>query len=438
MKRCILLLSSMLLLLCACSTNSEQFGSAPDLTFYYATAGIEELSVSSAVQIEERNNQVFTLTQMLDLYFAGPVSSNLRSPFPSGTRVLAVSNTEDGLRLTLSGEFFTLRGIDMSIASCCLVNTVCDYVNVDQITLTDEMSEINLQLSPDNFLLENLFNVESGTTYALYFPDENHRYLIGETREVTLSENEEPEVYVLRQLILGPTNSDLRPVVPEGTELLGVKTVDGLCTVNFSNEFLDNMSDDPYENYTTIVGIVNTLTSMDPIGSVSILVEGETVNQYGIFSLEEPLYRNASAIGPVRANGTELDVNVYVLGLDAQVPFAVPVRVKMSASRPLYEAVAEAAVSYTPTNGLTNPIPYGTVLLGVSVSGSTCYVDVSRNFIPPDRTAESEQAAVWALVSALTDLDNITSVVLTIEGESSGTEFVDISEPLTKNTVSFD
>jgi spore germination protein GerM len=42
---------------------------------------------------------------------------------------------------------------------------------------------------------------------------------------------------------------------------------------------------------------------------------------------------------------------------------------------------------------------------------------------------------VWALVSTLTELDNVSSVLLTIEGESSGFTSVDISEPLTEESV---
>jgi spore germination protein GerM len=42
---------------------------------------------------------------------------------------------------------------------------------------------------------------------------------------------------------------------------------------------------------------------------------------------------------------------------------------------------------------------------------------------------------VWAIVSTLTELDNVSSVLLSIEGESSGLSAVDISEPLTEESV---
>ena len=65
----------------------------------------------------------------------------------------------------------------------------------------------------------------------------------------------------------------------------------------------------------------------------------------------------------------------------------------------------------------------------ISVSGNICYVDLSDKFIPQEDTEASEKAAVRSLVTSLTSMDNIASVVLTINGESSGLSYVDISEP---------
>lgn len=438
MKKLLLFLSILLLILTGCVSDNSNEEASQKITFYYAVEGTEQLTSDLSIDSEERNIQIFTLKQLLELYLQGPISENLTSPFPAGTEVVALSEGENGPELTLSGAFFTLQGVDLSIASCCLVRTVCDYINVEQITVLDEMARISMQLRPDDFLLEDHFNQDSNSTFTLYFSDENRRYLIAETREVTLSENESPEVYVLRQLMLGPTGDELLSVIPQGTELLGVETTDGVCTVNLSKEFLDNRSEDDYANYAAVGSIVNTLTSLEEVSSVLFLVEGQPVSEYGIFSLEKDIRRNAGSIGPVRANGTEMDVNVYVLSEDGTEQFAVPVRVKLSISQPLAEAVAEAAIGYEGSYGFYNPIPYGTQLLGVSVSGSTCYLDLSREFIPSDGTEAAEKAAVWALVTALTELDNISSVVLTIDNEGSGLNYVDISEPLTKNSVSID
>lgn len=435
MKRIILFVLCFALF-AGCGTGQSSGQSAAELSFYYAVKWNDGAIGENTVDSEKRTMEVFTLQQLMDAYLAGPLSETLSSPFPSGTRLLAVEDGENGTELIMSGEFFTLQGVDLSIASCCLARTVCEYIDVDHITLVDEMDRIRLELRPDDFLLQNYFVNQSDSVYTLYFADQNYRYLIGETREVTLSENESPETYLLRQLMMGPNSPELNSTIPEGTELLWTRLEEETCTVNLSSAFLENRTGEEYRDYTAIWSIVNTLTGLEDISCVQIFVEGEIVKELGLFPISQPIYRHGGAIGPIRANGTEVDVNIYVLREDGRAWFALPSRVKLTISQPLAQAVAQAAISYESSSGFYNPIPYGTQLLNISVSGNTCYLDVSREFIPPEGTKEAEKAAVWALVTSLTDLDNISSVVLTIEGESSGLEYVDISEPLTADMVS--
>ena len=435
MKRFHLLILCACLLLSGCGTGQKGSESVSKLNFYYAVKWSEESIGDSTVDSEQRTMEVYTLQQLLDAYLAGPLSEDLASPFPAGTGLVSVDDGENGLELTMSGEFFTLQGVDLTIASCCLARTVCDYVQVNQITLVDEMDRIRLELRPDDFLLKNSFENQANSVYTLYFADENYRYLIAETREVTLSENESPETYLLRQLMLGPDSPELNATIPQGTELIWTKTEGETCVVNFSSAFLAGCGTEEYRDYTTIWSIVNTLTGLEDISSVQFLVDGNYVEEFGLFPISKPIYRHGGAIGPIRANGTEVDVNIYILREDNGAWFALPSRVKLTISLPLAEAVAQAVIGYESSNGFYNPIPYGTELLSISVSGSTCYLDLSREFIPTDGTRASEKAAVGALVTSLTDLPNISSVVLTIEGENSGLKHVDISEPLTGDMV---
>jgi spore germination protein GerM len=347
--------------------------------------------------------------------------------------VLSYAETEQGLKLTMSEAFFTLQGVDMSLATCCITRTVCAFSGADQLSLVDEMGQIQLDLSPEQFLLENDFNVETETAFTLYFAQADYRYLVPEIQEATLSDNESQETYVLRQLMEGPQTEGLLSVIPEHTELLGLTTEDGVCTVNFSSDFYENAPEDVYEAYTTIFGVVNTLTELEGVNSVQILIDGSIVDSYGGFQISQPLTRYAPAIGPARTSG--IDLNQHVLTLADGEPFLLPYQVSESNSVPLAESVAQAAIDFEPPQGFYNPIPYGTELLSISVSGGICYVDLSGKFVPADGTQLSEKAAVWAIVSTLTELDNVSAVLLTIEGESSGLSFVDISEPLTEESV---
>jgi germination protein M len=433
MKRVVAVLLALSVLLGGCGVTQSQTGDEAQVQFYYAVRDTEQLTGALAVRDESRNLRAYTLSELLESYFQGPTSEDLVSPFPEGTKVLSAMETDQGLKLTMSEAFFTLQGVDMSVATCCLTQTVCAFSGATQLSLVDEMGQIQLDLSPEQFLLENSFNVETETAFTLYFAQDDHRYLVPEIREATLSDNESQETYVLRQLMEGPQTEDLMPVIPEGTELLWLTTEDGVCTVNFSQEFYANRPEDPYEAYTTLFGVVNTLTELEGVNSVQILIAGGVVDSYGIFQLSQPLSRYSAAIGPTRTSS--IDLNLHVLTLTGEEPVLLPYQVSQSSSVPLAEAVAQATIDFTPPQGFYNPIPYGTELLSISVSGGVCYIDLSGKFVPADGTTLSERAAVWALVSTLTELDNISSVLLTIEGESSGFTSVDISEPLTEESV---
>lgn len=437
MRRILAILLLVALLLSGCGAKTQDGSDSMNLNFYYCVEGTDQLESSVAVESESNDIQVFTVFQLMDLYLAGPDSDHLRSPFPEGTEMVSLAEGESGFELTMNGAFFTLQGVELSIASYCLGKTICEYLSTDHIVVVDEMDRISIEIDPDNYLVSNHFSSESESVFTLYFPNEAQRLLVAENREVTLSENESQETYVLRQLLQGPASEGLLNSIPKGTKLLRVETEDGLCRVDFSSDFYTALEDDPYGAYTAIYSVVNTLTGLDDVSEVQLLRDGLTVTNLSVFSLEKPLTRYSGAIGLLRSGGSDLDINIYVMDNTDQFCFGVPVRVKQTIAQPQTEAVAQAAISFEAPQGFYNPIPYGTELLGISVSGNVCYVDVSMDFVPADGLEYSERAAVWALVTSLTDLDNISSVVLTIEGESAGLKYVDISEPLTAENVAF-
>lgn len=440
MKKLLSLLLAALMLLSetACSDHRTQDSNGAPVQFYYEVRDAQGLDVETTVASETRYFSGFSLQELLTTYLRGPSSDTLVSPFPNGTRVLDIVEEDRKLILKMSGEFFTMLGVELSLANCCLARTICEYADVDSVVLEDEMETIHLDIYPDHYLLTNTITEESDESFIVYFSDQERRYLVAETRAATLSENETEMAYVMRQIFDGPESEQLLGIIPKGAELLGIECQDGICTLNFSHEFYENRLDNRYGAYTTIYGITNTLTSLPDIHAVAFLDEGAVIENYGIFPLDKPVARNTDAIGPVRTASGEIDVNVYVLSDDMEKVFPVPCRVKQTISQPLAEAVTTMVLGYEAFPGFYNPIPYGTELLNVSVSGNICYVDVSDTFIPKNNTEEAERAAVWALVASLTDLDNISSVVLTINGESNGLSYVDISEPLTRSSITSD
>ena len=416
MKRVLTLMLALCLIFSGCGAQKTN-GQGNQVLFYYEQRGASELTADSMIASESRNTYAGALGPVLELYFRGPKQDSLISPFPDGTEVISVSQENGTTELTLSNAFFSLQGVNLAVACACLTQTVCAYTGERTMTLSDELGRIHMELTPDSFLIQDKYQSDTDQMFTLYFPSEDRRYVIPELREA------------------GPQTSGLQAAMPDGTEILDVSTNGSICTVDLSGAFYDNAFSGDYGLYTAIYSIVDTLTGLDSVDSVIFLKDGASIGGSGIMLLGEPITRDARVIGPVHNAGGEVDVNLYTLQRISGDPFAVPVRVKQQVSAPTAEAVLNDLLGFIPPQGFYNPVPFGTELLSVSVSGSVCYVDLSREFVPGNDTEKKEREAVWALVQTLTGLDSINSVALTIEGEAGGLSYVDLSEPLTRKMV---
>ena len=74
-------------------------------------------------------------------------------------------------------------------------------------------------------------------------------------------------------LIKGPQSSNLKKLIPDGTRLNDVKIEKNCAIINFSEEFLNYENEE--KKLKIINSIVNTLTNLKEINSVSFLINGE-------------------------------------------------------------------------------------------------------------------------------------------------------------------
>lgn len=126
---------------------------------------------------------------------------------------------------------------------------------------------------------------------VLYFGASDGLLLLPETREITgCQDNQVCIENTVRSLVDGPIG-DLVPILPTQTQLLSVTEQDGLATVNFSRELVNNHPGGGVSELFTVYGLINTLAENFPhIRQVRILVEGEPVTSLkGHVDLRQPL-----------------------------------------------------------------------------------------------------------------------------------------------------
>lgn len=130
---------------------------------------------------------------------------------------------------------------------------------------------------------------ETATPVTLYFSDKEAMYLVPELRE--LAKRDEPvEEAVIRELIKGPVNSELRRTIPPDTRLLSVSVVNGTAYLNFSGELKNTSYGGSAGEIMLIYSVVNTLSELPGITQVQFLVEGNKLETlYGHMDTSQPL-----------------------------------------------------------------------------------------------------------------------------------------------------
>lgn len=125
------------------------------------------------------------------------------------------------------------------------------------------------------------------TMITLYFQNKDNKELQKESRLIDSKDLLlDPYQELLNMLIEGPESDFLQRTVPEGTKLLGAELVGSCLQVNLSKEFVENGSNDEKDKQNYIYSIVNTVTELNEVNSVKILIEGEEVSGFADIGLD--------------------------------------------------------------------------------------------------------------------------------------------------------
>lgn len=365
--------------------------------------------------------------ELLNEYFAGPQHGNLSTPFPQGLQCVDTSLDDGVLTVVLNEQWEELRGISETLASACLTRTALQLPDIKGVCLETEADaaggESAVVLTGQEFLYLDRSTVNTSTTVRLYFADANGRYLVASEREENFVTAEEIPAYVVQQLLAGPTEPGQVATMPEGTTLLGLSVENGCCTVDLSGEFLYNKPTAGFMERMTVLSLVNSLTELDTIRSVRILVEGERVGLYYTMDLDRELVRDETAMDVVRQGLNETDATLYVRGGSDILLSPVPVSVRQVAQIPIEQTLLEKLTAFSARNGLKNPLPAGTVLQWVDVRENFCHADFSSTLLQYAGDAASERLAIRAIVKTLLSLDPVQRVQITVNGASDGFSF---------------
>lgn len=426
---CILLCAAVGLSLFACGSSSAKDPG----NFYYRRIEPEYLGTEGIIAPESR--ELFGLREdlqaMLELYFLGPQSSDLESPFPRDTALLDWSLENGVLQLELNDAFTQLTGIELTVACGCIARTFLELPDITAVRIFVEgallngesavtLTKASLQLADDG--IDKL-----RTDLTLYYTDDDRRYLIGQNLSINLAGQSDIVAYLVEQLQTAPTGLGLVSPLPKNTKLLGSTIENGVCTLDFSSEFETNAFSDSYAQRTTLLSLVNTLTQLENIDRVEFQLDGTLLARYRQINISKALVFDESAIGPVRTGVNEFDATLYLCNGSSMYLTAVPARIRYTTGISQPELVVSTLLSYQNSNGFYTLIPEDTQLLDVTVADGACTVNLTVEFL----SSSNLTLAVRAICASVSALDGINSVQILIEGGVPQTESADLFEPLT-------
>lgn len=115
----------------------------------------------------------------------------------------------------------------------------------------------------------------------MYFTSKDTNTLVPEARNIDVKElTKEPYQVLMNLLIEGPKNEKLETTIPEGTKINKIERKENVLWIDLSKEFIENQKNDAKAQSQAVYSIVNTMTQLNEIEAVKIIINGEENNSF--------------------------------------------------------------------------------------------------------------------------------------------------------------
>jgi len=273
---------------------------------------------------------------------------------------------------------------------------------------------------------------------VLYYKDDKG-FLVPVMRKLPWTDGRGIAKTALKAMIDTPANREdvqgigLIPVIPANTEIRGMTIRDGVCKVDFSEDFLNYTTKE--EEMALIQAVAYTLLEFATIDSVQILVEGKPLEKlkYGT-SLAELLNREQiNYLGDASGNNRTI---VYFEGTtNGLETYFVPVTVSVETqegSKPNILDALDALVKGPPSeSGLFTSIPQGTQVISVDMHNGIANVNVTEEILQVVENKNVIESVAKAFGLTIREhYPDVLGVKILVNGEEIKSEGVVQEEPI--------
>ena len=289
------LLAVSLLSGCAYAARRAQEPAEDLYQLYFTAEDLDTAAGGDAVEAEsvqipelKEMDQEQAARTLVEALLAGPRGELLGSPFPAGVQLLGVEAAGGEVTVDLSSAYGMLSGIGLTLADYCIALTLTQLDGVSSVRVTVRGQELAYRdrqtFTEMDVLLSSTEDVVHSVQAALYFLDEAERPK-GEVRRVDLDEGDTQVSALVAAMQAGPEEKGLTSALPEGFTILSAWLNEDICYVNLASSALEELTDQAALQRALDL-LAMSLASLDAVGEVRYLVDGEYAGHYGGVSID--------------------------------------------------------------------------------------------------------------------------------------------------------
>ena len=244
---------------------------------------------------ERRTIQTSTPEEMLQdvirLLYTNPRDANLRQTIPEGLLFEESIYIIGGvMHASFSSDYYQMTAYEEALFRASLVRTMTALPFIDSVkvlvngeALLDSFGQTVGAEGRDTVIVgepirpRRVFN----TPLRLYFVNEAQNQLTYELRTIERPYGVPIEEIVLEQLREGPQTYGLISAIPSDTRIIEIRTIEGICSINLSEEFISNFGGSAELAELTLQSIVHSIMeNQSSVSSIQFLIESEIVDNF--------------------------------------------------------------------------------------------------------------------------------------------------------------
>ena len=279
-------------------TDEESAANGVYRIYYVSASGTELLRRSLKPENEDFDG---ILKEVLEA-FQTPPDEGVKSALPENVKINSAAGGIAEIDVDFSAEYLGLDTLTEILLRAALVKTLLQFNGVDAVRFTVDGQPLVIGEKEIGLMGEDTFVVPTGGTinsyrfleFPLYFAGQDGTSLVREMRSLYYSSNVNTERMIVEQVIEGPQNQNLLPVISKETLVRRVAVEDGICTVDLSAE-ANSQQENGVDPETALYAFVNSILDSceeEGITGIRFLVEGDSQTRFrGQVNLDQTFTR---------------------------------------------------------------------------------------------------------------------------------------------------